>query len=294
MLIMLPPFLGVNHPTVWAQMSLRKSQSTNTTDSLHTTLHLPNPFLKQQNRFMAFSTQQMISAWVMMHRNQLYGEVRPAIPSQRVLNPAALPRIDWSLNQPGRSIFGLDYRGSSLYVPENVRDYLDYSMGRERYVPIASLLLASYLAYEIYQRYGYLLWQRERDRYRGVYLDETEIAMMEVLWKQPGLLAPVWYGEFHHQYHLKNVPFLEFKRKIHDLDEKIMLKTRKIENEGIRYFPAISREELIRKLKEEMKQIDFANFPQRWQQIQEMLHNLDELSFPIPEKKKHIELQEVH
>ena len=43
-----------------------------------------------------------------------------------------------------------------------------------------------------------------------------------------------------------------------------------------------------------MEQIDFANFPQRWQQIQEMLHNLDELSFPIPEKKKHIELQEVH
>ena len=291
---MWPVVSGGNQPTVWAQVGLRKSQHPSATDSLYTTLHLPNPFLKQQNRLMAFSTQQMVSAWVLMHRNQLYAEVRPSIAPQRIMNPAALPRIDWSLNQPGRSNFNLDYRGSSLYVPENVRDYLDYSMGRERYVPIASLLLASYLAYELYQHYGYLLWQREKDRYRGVYLDKTEIAMMEVLWKQPGLLTAVWYGEFHHQYHMKNVPFLEFKRKIHDLDEKMMLKTRKIENEGIRYFPAISREELIRRLKEEMEQIDFANFPQRWQQIQEMLRNLDELSFPIPAKNKRIELQEVH
>lgn len=274
-----------------AQVGFRKNVVAKQTDSTATTLHLPNRFLKTEQGLLPFSTHQMISAWVIMHRNQLMGQIRPELPKKTP--SAALPRIDWSLNQPGRSVFGLDYRESSLYVPENVQDYIDYSMGRERYVPIASLALASYLAYEIYQRYGYLLHQREEERYHGVYLDSVAIAMMEILWEEPGLVAADWYNRFNQKFHKMNVPFLHFQQRIQELDEKMMLKTRKMENDAIRYFPAISRQDFMYKLKQEMSTIDYLNQPVRYRQIQEMLRFLDRYQFTEPSREKHIEIEDV-
>jgi hypothetical protein len=41
-------------------------------------------------------------------------------------------------------------------------------MGRSRYIPIVTLVGAAFLAYHIYQKYGYQLMNKEIEKYLGI------------------------------------------------------------------------------------------------------------------------------
>lgn len=243
-------------------------------DSAKVPLRLPNPFLKNSQNRWGFSSSQKLMAWVFMHRNQLRAVVKPQQSSDSGL-AIPLPLMDWQAPQPAASLPGLDYRESSLYVPVNVREYQQYQMGRSRYMPLGNLALAMYLANKLYRRYGYLLRRREQERYRNLVLDDTGIAMLKVLWKTPGLLAPEWYTAFHRTYPGKKVVFLQFRQKIRELQDKYLVNPRTFPDHKIKYYPAISREKLLLKLKEELDQLDAVTQMPRFRQLRGMIAALE-------------------
>ncbi len=266
------PIFGGDQNKMQLGLSARLSRDTSTT-----VLRLPNPFLSRQGIQLPPGYHQRLQSWIFQHRNRITGAV--SLPGQQKsgITETVLPQIDWSTTVPGGSAFGLDYRESSLFVPVEVREYLDYKMGRSRYIPLGSLAMAMFLADRLYRRYGYLLHQREENRYRGLELEKTEIEMLSVLWKTPGLSAVEWYQKFSKAYSHPEITFLIFKGKVDSLREKYLLKTRTFSGGKVKYFPALTRQELILKLKDEQVALDGAHNPHRLQRLRELIDRLSRL-----------------
>ncbi len=189
-------------------------------------------------------------------------------------SPSIPPRIDWNISIPGRRELSLDYRESSIYLPSNVREFMEYKMGRSRYVPVVTMSGAAYLAYMIYKKYGDLLKKREENHYVGLNLSDREIQLLKTLWKHPGLTAPVWYAQTTGLE--RQVTFLTIKHDVKNLEEKYLLKTRKMSDGQIKYFPALDREVLIQKLKNELTFLDAIRDTKRISEIRQMLNLLKE------------------
>jgi len=136
--------------------------------------------------------------------------------------------------------------------------------------------LAGYLAQQIYSRYGYLLKAREESRYRGVALTDRQIHMMQVLWQENSLLPSEWYSNYFKKYTDDNITFTIFNLEIEKLENKFLLKKREFEDGTIKYFPAISREELNYQLKKELDLEEARPGSLRPDSIKWMLKNINE------------------
>lgn len=247
----------------------------NPADSLHTRLKLPNPFVKEPPFQMWVSPSQQLRNWVFLNRSHFRSEISlpKTAPSQKF---GAIPRIDWALSTPGHAYRGLDFRESSLFVPTNVREYLDYKMGRSRVLPVATLAAAGYLAYLIYQRYGYLLAKREQEKYRDLRLNRQEITLMKLLWKHQGLTATQWYTHYHRTGTDQHTTFLILKKTFEALESKYLVRSRILPDKQVKYFPAISRTGLLLKLREMQNSLDGQQNPRRLKEIQFIIRELEE------------------
>lgn len=97
------------------------------------------------------------------------------------------PRTDLSVfNYPG-----LDYRGTTYYVPENVKKYLDYKMRREPYLPMANPIVLGYLFYDL-QKY-WLPTMAENSN--NLSHNDTEMKILKKLGKNP-LDEERWYRSY--------------------------------------------------------------------------------------------------
>lgn len=237
---------------------------------------LPNPFLRKGNVLFLLSHRQMIDYWMYQHRQRIWTEMSKNGVSSNISKMNKPSLIDWNFSHPGVSDFGFEYRESSLYLPVNVREYSDYKMGRSRFVPIASLAFAGFLAQKIYQRFGHILKQREESRYFGIKMSERQIKMMIILWKEKSSLPSEWYTKYHQKYSLDNITFQVFEKDIMNLENAFLLKRRKYEDGFIRYFPAISKSQLILHLKEELSFVEGQKRLDRMNQIKFILKKLDE------------------
>ncbi|HFE63261.1 hypothetical protein B1H10_06100 [candidate division KSB1 bacterium 4484_188] len=247
----------------------------NPADSLQTRLKLPNPFLKESPFQLWVSPSQQLRDWVFLNRSHFWSEISlpKTAPSQ---NFGAIPRIDWTLATPGHVYRGLDFRESSLFVPTNVREYLDYKMGRSRILPVATLAAAGYLAHLIYQRYGYLLAKREQEKYRDLRLNRQEITLMKILWKQQGLTATQWYTHYNRTGSDRRTTFLILKKTFEELEGKYLIRSRILPDGQVKYVPAISKTELLIKLKEMQSYLDGKQNPNRLREIQFIIEQLED------------------
>ncbi|GAB4377113.1 MAG: hypothetical protein Kow0042_24320 [Calditrichia bacterium] len=244
-------------------------------DTQRYALRLPIPFTKDDNYYLSLSPTQKIQFWIFQNRNRFWTEVRSR-EGAKIPTSMAQPWIDWNFASPGHSLMNLDFRESSLFVPPNVREYIDYKMGRSRYLPVASLAAASYLAYQLYQRYGYLLKKREENRYQGLMLSDREIRLMEILWENPGLRGEEWYISFIQNAPPGEVVYEIIEKDLSELEAKYLIKSKKLPEGVIQYFPAISRADLILKLKGELQNLDAQRYPERFLEIEELICKLQQ------------------
>lgn len=239
-------------------------------------MQLPNPFLKDSIVSLSLSHQQLINYWVYERRYKIWTEVSKPEADGELDAFDQQPLIDWNFSSPGLSDFGVEYRESSLYLPTNVQEFTEYKMGRTPYVPIASLALAGYLAQQIYNRYGHLLKAREESRYRGVELTGRQIHMMQLLWQEKSYMPSEWYSSYFKKYKDDNITFTIFNREIDNLENSFLLKKREFEDGTVKYFPAISREELNYQLKKELDVEEARPGSLRPDTIKWMLKNINE------------------
>ena len=149
-------------------------------------------------------------------------------------------------------------------------------MGRSRYVPLGTFAAATFLAQQLFSRYGYLLRKREKEKYLGLDLSNREIQIMQILWKDYPLIATDWYSYYSKTFHDKELTFLLFLENIHRLENVHLLKTRKLQNGQVKYFPSISSAELILKLKSELSILDGQEHPDRLFRLKYLIHQLEE------------------
>ncbi len=237
-------------------------------------LRLPNPFLREFSFGESGWVKSALQLWLWQNWDRIWQEIK--IKNHRQWEPffPQRPSIFWSFSRLDFSSPFLDYRESSLYRPPNVMDYIQFKMGGDRYIPLVSLVALSYLASRIYQRYGYLLHQKEKARYRGLTLSREELAALRVLWKNPGMTAPEWYARLDSLGEVR-LTYPQFRAIIARLDDKFLLKTRHRSEEVLLYFPAISRENLLFRLREELQWLDPMKQPKRFYQLQELIQKLE-------------------
>ena len=107
-------------------------------------------------------------------------------------------------------------------------------------------------------------------------LSDREIQIMRILWKDYPLIATDWYSYYSKNFHDKELTFLLFLENIHRLENVHLLKTQKLQNGQVKYFPSISSAGLILKLKSELSILDGQEHPDRLFRLKYLIHQLEE------------------
>ncbi|MEJ2636820.1 MAG: hypothetical protein P8184_16210 [Calditrichia bacterium] len=243
-------------------------------DSTRLTLKLPSPFISPRFFWLPLDTKQLLQNWAFEHRHRIQAEVSFAPWESISEETLSVPDIDWNTPSPIKTTFGIDYRTSSLYVPVNVQEYQEYLMGRSRYFPLGSLAAAAYLANKIYGRYGYLLRKKEENRYVSLDMTDDEIRMMQFLWDQPGLMPTEWYSTYQDQHSQPLLTYMVFQENITDLENKYLINPRKFPNDRVLYYPAITANDLIFRLKDELSGLDGQHNAERIMRIRYLIQKL--------------------
>lgn len=100
--------------------------------------------------------------------------------------------------------------------------------------------------------------------------------MMQLLWQENSLLPSEWYSIYFKKFINDNITFTIFKLEIEKLENKFLLKKREFEDGRIKYFPAISQEELNYQLKKELDIEEARPGSLRPDTIKWMLKNINE------------------
>ncbi|MGD9898039.1 MAG: hypothetical protein AB7T22_02830 [Calditrichaceae bacterium] len=152
---------------------------------------------------------------------------------------------------PANPLF-LDTRSSSYYTPRIVSDRMDQIMNRPRADSFVPLPVAAVLAARLAAKYidiGKKIEISARD-----YIIENEhILILNALWKNPGCSAADIYSDslFKYQGTLNTL-----ESSIGALQNKKLVKVRKVENENDRYYAAQSKQVVINLIENGMQSPD--------------------------------------
>ncbi len=244
-------------------------------DSLSSRLKLQNPFLKNKYYWSPLYNNAQFSPGVTSGYDGFSTQYSPQPIETLDERMDHVPLIEWDITPQARNEFLLDYRESSLYTPENVRDYLEFKMGRDRYVPLASFAALSYLSAIIYQRYGHLLKTREEVRYQGLQISPMELHMMDILWDKGEYEVREWYKALVEDPGVTPNTYIIFQENVKSLDNKYLIKSRNFPNGEVKYYPALSRQDLVLKLKNEVSVLDGIENPGRLKYLQKLIGELE-------------------
>ncbi|RQW02948.1 MAG: hypothetical protein EH225_07755 [Calditrichaeota bacterium] len=162
-------------------------------DSL-TSSPVPLHFSKQGETYHLFPYSLSPGQVLRYHVWQNQTEIWSQPPSGGLKKPQFLPG-----SMPTRppsapsSVFGLEYRESSLYIPPLVRDYMDYKMGRDRYLPIVTPVLLGYLVYNALRYSNTILGKDSIATDINFLPGSPEKKMLDILREKSPLTEKEWY-----------------------------------------------------------------------------------------------------
>jgi len=134
---------------------------------------------------------------------------------------------------------GIEYRHGSNYIPQNVRDYTEYKMGRDRYLPIFNPVLIGFILYNVSQYASYYFGEKDT---RSLYqkLNSRQKQMLLVLHDTYPLNQDDWYSLYQNTFPDSSISKALFITEINELDKLSLVKTRTFEEKEIRYYPGIN------------------------------------------------------
>ena len=107
-------------------------------------------------------TDQLLKLWVIQHRSRIWEQVEISGNPGTANSVYGFADMFTGFDDAKLAYPGLEMRESSIYIPENVRDYTDYKMGRDRYLPILNPVLIGFMLYHV-SRYAHEFFDREDD-----------------------------------------------------------------------------------------------------------------------------------
>jgi hypothetical protein len=142
--------------------------------------------------------------------------------------------------------FGIDTRSSSFYTPRFVRDELNNMMHRPKDHAFVPVMGVAFIAAQMIGKY--LLVERELQiNSQNILNCSEQIPILEALWlRNPQTCDELYKLEkFNQKY-----TFRELENDLDVLVDQKLVKTRRLENDELQYFPAIDRIKVQNTLRE--------------------------------------------
>lgn len=130
----------------------------------------------------------------------------------------------------------IEYRHGSNYIPQNVRDYTDFKMGRDRYLAVLNPVLIGFILYNVSQYANYYFGEKDTQSLFGQ-LNRQQKQMLLVLQDNYPLNQDAWYALFQSTFPDSSVSLKSFVKEINKMEKLSLLKMRTFEEEEVRYFP---------------------------------------------------------
>ena len=133
--------------------------------------------------------------------------------------------------------FKLDLRYTSNYVPREVRDHLNLIMDRPRSGDFLPILPVAFLALQLASQY-LVIRQKTEITVENVVNTKEALPVLEALW----IKSPLTLTELYERQRIQDSQTMRnLERLIALLIENNLVKTRLIENDETKYFPALTR-----------------------------------------------------
>jgi len=136
--------------------------------------------------------------------------------------------------------WGIDTRSSSYYTPRLVRDEMNAIMNRPKDQAFLPVLGVAYLAYLMASKYIFIKGKLEISA-DDVLLCKDQMDIIVALWKKNPQTVDQLYKQKPFQ---DNYTYIKLEKAIGLLADQNLVKTKKLENDEIQYFPAITKSEL--------------------------------------------------
>lgn len=151
----------------------------------------------------------------------------------RNLKSGAFPDFD-RYSEPIYDYPGLDYRGTSYYLPENVREYIDFKMGREPYLPVFNPVILGFILYNL----RHYLLQNEQESSDQSELTLAEVKLLQVLLEEYPLDETQWYNHYRQTSRdsLFSVP--QFQKTLEKLRKKSLVLLQFTKERELKYYPS--------------------------------------------------------
>ena len=129
---------------------------------------------------------------------------------------------------------GLDYRGTSYYLPENVREYIDFKMGREHYLPVFNPVILGFILYNL----RHYLLEKEQETSVQAELNLVEVKLLQILMEKYPLDEQEWYQHYRQtsQDSLFTVP--TFQKAVEKLRKKSLVLLQFNKDRELKYYPS--------------------------------------------------------
>jgi hypothetical protein len=157
-----------------------------------------------------------------------------------------------------RNPFELDLRGTSNYVPRQVRDELNLMMNRPRDSAFLPILPVAFLALQLASQH-LLISKKTEITAQDIKGSEIALPILEHLWAEsPQTLTQL----FKHEDLANRYTMQQLEKHMFLLIDNKLVKTRKIENAETKYFFALDRRHYLNILKKAKEKEEALRYPE--------------------------------
>jgi hypothetical protein len=187
-------------------------------------------FSAGRNRYGLFSLQP---GRIQMLRHRMWKQVFVVAPMNAQFSAMYFGSYDAYLS---RSAYGLEYRESSNYIPPLVADYMDYKMGRDRYLPVVTPVLLGFIVYEAVRHSRNFFGHNNDEEKNLTPREENALALLNNTFP---LGADQWFTLYVKTYRDTLFTFNQFRQLIQNLESKSVITSQQSARGFIEYAPAV-------------------------------------------------------
>jgi hypothetical protein len=227
------------------QDSLTEGLRVKTTDSLKSSTTI---FLPADRGYFKPTSDQMLKLWVIQHQSQIWEEISISDYRSRGKNKYGFGDLFKSYNNLEFNYPGLELRESSIYIPQNVRDYTDFKMGRDRYLPFFNPVLIGFMLYHVSQ-YARQFFNNDDNIEVRAGVSDTENSILLLLENEYPLEVNRWFRLYVSDYQDSLMTIDKFRKIVQDLEERALMKPRTFEDGTVKFYPSADSSCIRMKLK---------------------------------------------
>ncbi|NOX36936.1 MAG: hypothetical protein GXO78_05300 [Calditrichaeota bacterium] len=237
-------------------------------------LQLQNPFLSNPEWLQGASLGAVAQLWAWEHQREFRQQFSVVYADSqtrhfwqtngtRFTSRNMLPRYVYYAFQPPQ-----------FRVPQNVREWIQLRMGRERYVLQISPVELALMAIRLYHRY-HLRFHPHTQNIPWDQLEEMDVQLLKGLWHRGVLEITEWYRRVRMETRKHGLTFAQFKERVSRLKALGLVREWEKGNE-VHYQTTVTRAQFRFQLEEQLQLVDAVARRDRFQKLRRLQRVLEE------------------